>query len=83
MGKKMKAFNTKRALCGDYRIPRQMLQEQIYDEHSSIHDDKMAADLGFSGAPIEDRLTSASFHCCCMKFLVRPGLNVVVSVCII
>ena len=53
MGKKMKAFNTKRALCGDYRIPRQMLQEQIYDEHSSIHDDKMAADLGFSGAPIE------------------------------
>ena len=49
----MKAFNTKRTLCGDYRLPRQMLQEQTYDGHSSIHDDKIAADLGFSGAPIE------------------------------
>ena len=49
----MKAFNSKRVLCGDYQLPRQMLQEQTYDGHSSIYDDKMAADLGFSGAPIE------------------------------
>jgi hypothetical protein len=30
-----------------------MLAEQEYDGHVSIHDDKMAEDLGFSGAPIE------------------------------
>ena len=30
-----------------------MLGTQEYDGHLSIHDDKMADDLGFSGAPIE------------------------------
>jgi len=30
-----------------------MLDNQEYDGHLSIHDDKMAEDLGFSGAPIE------------------------------
>ena len=45
MERTMKAFNSKRALCGDYRLPCQMLQEQTYDGHSSIHDDKMVADL--------------------------------------
>jgi hypothetical protein len=30
-----------------------MLGTQEYDGHLSIHDDKMAEDLGFSGAPIE------------------------------
>ena len=30
-----------------------MLGDQEYDGHLSIHDDKMAEDLGFSGAPIE------------------------------
>lgn len=30
-----------------------MLEHQTYDGHVSIHDDAMAADLGFSGAPIE------------------------------
>ena len=37
----------------DYRVPRQMLGEQEYDGHLSLHDDQMAEDLGFSGAPIE------------------------------
>ena len=37
----------------EYRIPRQMLGDQEYDGHLSIHDDQMAEDLGFSGAPIE------------------------------
>ena len=30
-----------------------MLGDQEYDGHLSIHDDKMAEDLGFAGAPIE------------------------------
>ena len=38
---------------GPFRFPRQMLAEQSYDGHLSIHDDSQAQDLGFSGAPIE------------------------------
>lgn len=40
-------------LAGPLRRPRQMLGDQEYGGHASIHDDDMAADLGFSGAPIE------------------------------
>ena len=49
----MSAFSTNLSLCGEWRHPRQMLDNQTYDGHVSIHDDKMAAYLGFSGAPIE------------------------------
>jgi hypothetical protein len=48
-----KLFSTESIICGDFRRPRQMLGSQEYDGHLSIHDDKMAEDLGFSGAPIE------------------------------
>ena len=40
-------------IYSEFRKPRQMLGTQEYDGHLSIHDDKMAGDLGFSGAPIE------------------------------
>ena len=40
-------------LAGEIRQPRQMLGDQTYDGHLSIHDDAMAEDLGFAGAPIE------------------------------
>ena len=40
-------------MYSEFRQPRQMLGTQEYDGHLSIHDDKMAGDLGFSGAPIE------------------------------
>ena len=49
----MAAFDTKQAICGEFKHPRQMLNDQTYDGHISIHDEKMAEDLGFSGAPIE------------------------------
>ena len=42
-------------IYGPYRRPRQMLQEQTYDGHVSIHDESQARELGFSGAPIEGR----------------------------
>ena len=38
---------------GPFRRPLQMLAEQEYGGHSSIHDDAQAQQLGFSGAPIE------------------------------
>ena len=40
-------------LCGPFRQPRQMLAEQFYDGHKSIHDDDMAAELGLRAGPIE------------------------------
>ena len=40
-------------LKSKFRKPRQMLGDQEYDGHLSIHDDNMAEDLGFPGAPIE------------------------------
>lgn len=38
---------------GPLRAPRQMLQEQEYGGHTSIHDDAMAEKLGFRAGPIE------------------------------
>jgi hypothetical protein len=38
---------------GPFRRPLQMLAEQEYGGHNSIHDDEQAQQLGFSGAPIE------------------------------
>lgn len=47
------SFDTPLALCGPLRQPRQMLAEQEYAGHSSIHDDAMAEKLGFRAGPIE------------------------------
>lgn len=41
------------ALCGALRQPRQMLADQKYDGHKSIHDDAMAEGLGLRAGPIE------------------------------
>ncbi len=40
-------------LIGPYRQPLQMLAEQEYDDHASIHDDATAQKLGFKGGTIE------------------------------
>jgi hypothetical protein len=47
------SFDTPLHLCGPLREPRQMLQEQEYSGHTSIHDDSMAEKLGFKAGPIE------------------------------
>jgi hypothetical protein len=49
----MKTFSSSPSICGNLHHPRQMLANQSYEGHASLHDDKMAEDLGFSGAPIE------------------------------
>ena len=38
---------------GPQRMPAQMLADQSYDGHASVHDDETAAKLGLAGAPIE------------------------------
>ena len=40
-------------LTGPFRSPRQMLADQEYDGHTSVHDGDTAAKLGLAGAPIE------------------------------
>ncbi len=47
------SFDTPLALAGPLREPRQMLADQEYGGHSSIHDDAMAEKLGFRAGPIE------------------------------
>lgn len=47
------SFDTTLTLSGPLRAPKQMLAEQAYGGHSSIHDDAMAEKLGFRAGPIE------------------------------
>lgn len=47
------SFDTPISLCGPLRQPKQMLADQEYSGHSSIHDDAMAEKLGFRAGPIE------------------------------
>jgi hypothetical protein len=45
--------NTPVVLSGPLRAPRQMLANQEYGGHASLHDDSMAETLGFRAGPIE------------------------------
>ena len=58
------SFDTTLSICGPLRHPRQMLAEQEYGGHSSIHDDAMAEKLGFRAGPIEgiDWNSGAVYH---------------------
>jgi hypothetical protein len=47
------SFETPLVLQGPLRAPRQMLADQAYGGHVSIHDDAMAEKLGFRAGPIE------------------------------
>src|SRR5262245_3948326 len=47
------SFDTTLAICGPLRQPHQMLANQEYAGHTSIHDDAMAEKLGFRAGPIE------------------------------
>lgn len=47
------SFDTSLAICGPLRKPQQMLANQEYAGHTSIHDDAMAEKLGFRAGPIE------------------------------
>jgi hypothetical protein len=46
-------FDTRLVLNGPLRKPHQMLADQEYGGHTSIHDDAMAEKLGFRAGPIE------------------------------
>jgi len=44
---------TEDTIIGPARAPVQMLADQSYDDHLSVHDESNAAALGLTGAPIE------------------------------
>jgi len=46
-------FDTEITLTGPFRSPAQMLADQEYGGHTSIHDAETAGALGLTGAPIE------------------------------
>ena len=46
-------FDTPITVSGPMRTPAQMLDDQSYDGHSSVHDDATAESMGLTGAPIE------------------------------
>ncbi len=47
------SFTTPLTLTGPPRRPRQLLDDQSYDGHASVHDEATAGTLGLAGAPIE------------------------------
>ena len=47
------SFDTPITLTGPARSPRNLLHDQEYDGHASLHDESVADGLGLAGAPIE------------------------------
>ena len=47
------SFDTPITISGPPRSPRNLLHDQQYDGHASLHDESVAGDLGLAGAPIE------------------------------
>ncbi len=47
------SFDTPITITGPLRAPAQLLAEQEYGGHTSVHDDATAEQLGLAGAPIE------------------------------
>jgi len=53
-------------LIGPLRVPRQMLAEQKYDDHTSIHDNETAQKFGFKGGTIEGPTHFSQFAPLCV-----------------
>jgi hypothetical protein len=68
------------AFIGPLRSPRQMLAEQQYDSHTSIHDDATAQKHGFKGGTIEGPTHFSQFAPLCVaawgsRWLEQGGLS--------
>jgi hypothetical protein len=67
-----KAFDTEivedgETLRGPWRAPQQMLAAQVYDGHTSIHDDATAQKMGFRGGTIEGPTHFSQFAPLCAQ----------------
>ncbi len=68
-------FATEIMLAGPFRTPRQMLAAQEYDGHASIHDDAVAAKLGFQGGAIEGPTHFSQFVPLCFELWGREWFS--------
>ncbi len=69
------------ALCGPWRSPRNLLTEQTYGGHASVHNDTVAREMGFAAAPVEGPTHFSQFAplCCHVwgdRWLTEGGLSV-------
>jgi hypothetical protein len=69
------------AFSGPWRNPRNLLSEQTYGGHASVHDDATARQMGFAAAPIEGPTHFSQFAplCCHVwgdRWLSEGGLSV-------
>lgn len=69
------------AFHGPWRSPRNMLSEQTYGGHASVHNDEIARQMGFDAAPIEGPTHFSQFAplCCHVwgdRWLASGGLSV-------
>tara|TARA_R110000772_G_scaffold43659_3_gene100557 strand:- start:2565 stop:3530 length:966 start_codon:yes stop_codon:yes gene_type:complete len=69
------------AFHGPWRGPRNMLSEQTYGGHASVHDEDTAQKMGFAAAPIEGPTHFSQFAplCCHIwgdQWLAEGGLSV-------
>jgi hypothetical protein len=69
------------AFSGPWRDPRNLLSEQTYGGHASVHDDATARQMGFAAAPIEGPTHFSQFAplCCHVwgdRWLSEGGLSV-------
>jgi len=58
-------------ITGPARRPRQMLADQAYDGHASVHDGDVADQLGLPGAPIEGPTHFSQFDPLCFSLWGR------------
>lgn len=74
------AFPTEITITGPVRSPHQMLADQEYDGHASVHDEATADKLGLAGAPIEGPTHFSQFDPIGVTLWGRNGLNRAASV---
>jgi len=72
---------TEAAFRGPWRSPRNLLTEQTYGGHASVHNDTVAREMGFAAAPVEGPTHFSQFApLCChvwgMRWLAEGGLSV-------
>ena len=61
-------------MYSEFRQPRQMLGTQEYDGHLSIHDDKMAGDLGLAALRLKGQLILANLCRFFIRSMATSGL---------
>ena len=77
------AFNNELTLTGPFRAPRQMLADQEYDGHTSVHDDALPTSWVCLAHPLKGQLISVSLTQSVLRCGAVHGLNTAALVLIL